>query len=363
MTMATLESPLLRMVERTPTQYWNDSCAVDELVYAVERGATGATSNPVIVAEVMKKEKARWAPRVHELAAAHPTWSEVELAWAVVDEMAVAGAAVLQPVFERAAGRCGRISVQTNPANYRDPERMVEQALHFAGLAPNIQVKFPVTSAGLVALEEATYRGVNITGTVSFTVAQAVAIAESVERGLARRAAAGHDVSGMAPIAVIMIGRLDDWMKVLVERDGLSVDPGALNWAGIAAFKRAYAIFRERGYRTRLLSAAYRHHLHWTELVGGDVSLTIPWPWQVRFNRSGIDPLPRMDLPIEPAILDALQQIPDFRRAYEPDGLTIPEFDTYGATVRTLRGFIASYHDLLAVVRDVMLPNPDLRPD
>jgi transaldolase len=167
----------------------------------------------------------------------------------------------------------------------------------------------------------------------------------------------------MAPIVTIMIGRLDDWMKVLVERDDLAVHPDAPNWAGIAVFKRAYAIFRERGYRSRLLAAAYRHRLHWTELVGGDVSMTMPYAWQVRFNRSGIEPVPRMEEPVDPALVDdLLRRIPDFRRAYEPDGMTPPEFDTFGATVRTLRTFIASYHDLQAAIRDLMLPNPDLRP-
>ena len=73
-----------------------------------------------------------------------------------------------------------------------------------------------------------------------------------------------------------MIGRLDDWMRVLAERDGIAAHPDALDWAGIAVFKRAYGIFRERGYRARLLAAAYRHRLHWTELVGGDVILTMP---------------------------------------------------------------------------------------
>ena len=293
MVMTALDSPLLRMTRETPTQYWNDSCAVDELAYAVERGATGATSNPSIVLDVMKKEKARWAPRTHELAAANPSWSEVELTWAIIEEMAVAGAAVLQPVFERAGGRNGRLSVQTNPANHRDPVRMVEQAVRFAGLAPNIQVKFPATAAGIAAMEEATFRGVNINATVSFTVPQALAAAEAVERGLERRAAAGGDVSSMTPIVTIMVGRLDDWMKVLVERDDIALHPDAASWAGIAAFKRAYGIFRERGYRSRMLVAAYRHRLHWTEFVGGDVSLTLPHPWQVRFNGSGIAPASR----------------------------------------------------------------------
>jgi transaldolase len=57
-----------------------------------------------------------------------------------------------------------------------------------------------------------------------------------------------------------------------------------------------------------------------------------------------------------------VSRIPDFGRAYEPDGLALDEFDTYGATVRTLRSFIGSYHELLGAVRDVMLPDPDKRP-
>ena len=362
MTMTALDSPLLRMTQETPTQYWNDSCAVEELAYAVERGAPGATSNPSIVLDVMKKEKAHWGPRALELASTNPTWSEVELTWAIIEEMAVAGAAVLQPVFERAGGRHGRLSVQTNPANHRDPALMVEQAIRFDALAPNIQVKFPVTAPGLVAIEEATFHGVNINGTVSFSVPQAIAIAEAVERGLDRRAAAGHDVASMTPIATIMIGRLDDWMKVLVERDNLAVHPDAPNWAGVAAFKRAYGIFHDRGYRSRLLAAAYRHRLHWTELVGGDVSMTLTYPWQVRFNASGIVPRPRMDEPVDPALVaDLYDRIPDFRRAYEPDGMTADEFESYGASARTLRAFVKSYHDLMGAIRDLVLPDPDVR--
>jgi transaldolase len=90
--------------------------------------------------------------------------------------------------------------------------------------------------------------------------------------------------------------------------------------------------------------------------------MTIPYAWQVRFNKSGIEPLSRIDAPVDPAILAELcDKLPDFRRAFEPDGLTPAEFDTYGATVRTLRSFIKAYHDLQAAIRDIVLPNPDAR--
>jgi transaldolase len=361
---AALAAPLLQMVRTTPTDYWNDSCATAELDYAIERGATGATSNPTIVLEVLRKEGSRWLPRIGELATEHPSWTETDLTWALVEEMAARGAGILEPVFRATGGRKGRLSVQTNPANYRSAELMLEQGRRFHGLAPNIQVKFPATRAGLQAIEAATAAGININATVSFTVAQVLAVAAAVERGLDARATAGHDVSTMSPVATFMMGRLDDWMRVVTERDSIAIQPDALDWAGVAAFKRAVTLYHERGYRTRLLGAAIRHRLHWTELVGGDVVITMPYAWQVRFNESGIAPTPRIDEPVDPSLVaELLERIPDFRKAYEPDGLSVAEFDSYPATVRTLRAFTASYHELIGAVRDVLLPDPDKRRD
>jgi len=170
-----------------------------------------------------------------------------------------------------------------------------------------------------------------------------------------------HDgrVEGRRGLDVVVVAHET---RVAEPREDIALHPDAANWAGVAAFKRAYAIFQERGYRSRLLAAAYRHRLHWTELVGGDVSMTMPYPWQVRFNASGITPEPRMDVPVDSALIDdLLDRVPDFRRAYEPDGMAPAEFESFGASSRTLRTFIASYHDLQAAIRDLVLPNPDLR--
>jgi transaldolase len=360
---ALIDCPMLQTVSGRPTDYWNDSCAIDELHYAVDRGATGATSNPSIVLEVLGKERAYWQPRILELAAANPSWTESDVTWAIVEEMAVRGASVLEPVFVREGGHKGRLSIQTNPTNYPNTENMLEQGRRFASLAPNMQVKFPATKAGIAAIERATAEGISINATVCFTVPQAIAVGEAVERGLDAFEASGGNPAEVSPVCTLMIGRLDDWMKALAERDGIAVNPNALDWAGIATFKRAYGIFEKREFRARLLSAAYRHRLHWTELVGGDIVMTLTHAWQVRFNESGIVPRPRIDEPVDPAIVDELlERIPDFRRAYEPDGLAIDEFDGYGATVRTLRQFIRSYHDLVGAVRDIVLPDPDVKP-
>ena len=354
------KSPLHETVETTQTDFWNDSCSVEELTYAIDNGAVGATSNPTIVLNVFKQEMYLWKDRLNEIINDNPEWSEVEITWKIFEEIGAKGAELLLPVFEREHGKKGRLSVQTNPANYRNAAAIVEQAVYFDTLAPNIQVKIPVTKAGIQAIEEATYHGVNINATVCFTVPQSLAVAEAVERGLKRREAEGKPVDNMTPVCTIMVGRMDDWLKVIAKKEQLAITPGYMDWAGIACMKKAYKIYKERGYRTRLLAAAYRHYMHWSEFIGGDLILTIPYKWQLQFNASDVEVKERMDNPVPAEIVDYLYtHFEDFRKAYDEDGMTVEEFDSYGGTVRTLRGFIQSYHDLQGLVRDFMLPDPD----
>ncbi len=353
-------SPFLDMSESMPSVLWNDSADLGELAASIGWGAVGATCNPVIALTTLKAHPEIWATNIREYQAANPQATDDAIGWAMVKRMSVDAAKLLEPAFEQFGGRNGRLSIQTDPRNFRDAAKLADQAEEFSKLAKNIIVKIPVTAAGVLAIEEATYRGVSINATVSFSVAQAIAVAEAVERGLVRREAAGLDIASMGPVCTIMAGRTDDWMRTMVERSHVDVDPAVCDWAGVAAFKKAYAIYQERGYRLRLLVAAFRNHLHWSELMGGDVVISPPFAWQQKANASGIDAADRLHTPIDPAILDGLRRIgPEFDKAYDEQGMTYAEFDSYGATVRTLRQFLQATSDLEAFVRDVTLPNPD----
>jgi transaldolase len=356
-----MENTLHLMTRTTPTALWNDSCSTQELSSAInDNGAVGATCNPVIVLGVLKKEMGVWKDRILQLISAHPTASERDVAWMLVEEMSKAAAALLLPVFQRDKGRNGRLSIQTDPALFRNADAMAAQAVHFDTLAPNMIVKIPATAAGITAMEEATYRGVSINATVSFTLPQALAVAEAVERGLSRREKEGKDISRMGPVCTLMVGRLDDWLKVVAEKENVITDPGVLDWAGVAVMKKAYRIYRERGYRLRLLSAAFRSHLHWSEFIGGDVVISPPFEWQCRYNASDVEVKARMDTPVAPGIMRQLEgKFADFRRAYGEDAMRPAEFDAFGATRRTLRQFCKAVDDLTAMVRDLMVPNPD----
>lgn len=239
--MVTYKSPLHQMTQTTPTCLWNDSADIDELNYAIENGAVGATCNPVIAVTILKKEMAVWRPRIESLLRDLPGATEDQIGWKLVEEMSVRAAKLLEPAFAAYAGRNGRLSIQTDPRYFRDRGAIVENAMAFSVLAPNMIVKIPATQAGIQAIEEATYRGLSVNATVCFTVPQCIAVAEAVERGLRRRESEGEDIKSMGPVCTIMVGRLDDWLKVLLEKREITIDPGLLEWAGVAVSRRRTA--------------------------------------------------------------------------------------------------------------------------
>jgi transaldolase len=236
--------------------FWNDSCDLRELGEAVANGAVGATSNPVIVQQAVNGARDVWLPVLDRLAREDPHATEDDLAWRLIERMGERAAELLHPVYERTGRRKGYLSMQVDPRLYRDPERMVAHARRLAQVAPNVAVKIPATPAGITAIERLTGEGIRINATVCFTVAQALACAEAVERGAAAARSSGLDIETLLPTVTIMVGRLDDHLRRVFDREDVNIDPGFLHWSGIAAFKRARARFRERGYRATLLAAA-----------------------------------------------------------------------------------------------------------
>jgi transaldolase len=348
------------MKENSQTVLWNDSADPKELKEALTWGIVGATCNPIIALSAIKADKEYWVGRIKEYAKTHPAATDDQIGWAMVKELSVSAAKILEPEFDNYNGRNGRLSIQTDPRNFRDAKALADQAFEFSQLAKNIIVKIPVTSEAISAFEEATYRGVSLNATVSFSVAQTIAVAEAIERGLKRREAEGLDISQMGPVCTIMLGRVDDWVKVSVEKSGTLIDPGVMEWAGVAVFKHAHQIYKQRGYRTRLLCAAFRNHMHWSEIIGGDAVISPPFGWQKKINNSGITPNPNsIEVPVDPTILKTLQTLPEFNKMYDVEGLKVEEFTNFGAVLRTLRGFLQSVNDLESFVRDVTVPNPD----
>lgn len=323
----------LQKTKELGTNFWNDSCDPQELEEAIKAGATGATSNPVIVHSVVKNRQEELIPVLNNLIRDFPRYTEDEITWKLIDYLGIKAAKILEPVN-------GDLSMQVNPKFYRNSDLMVEQGLKLSKLAPNIAIKAPCTKEGLQAYKKLSEQNVRVNATVSFSVSQAVAAAEVIKKGY----------------VTIMVGRLDDHLQRVAASKKIEIDPEILKWAGVAVFKKAYQEFKKRGFAAQLLAAAYRHELHWSELIGDNVLMTMPYAWWTKFNQSKTSIKKSIEEPVNPKILDTLlEKFPDFKRAYDVGSLKSDDFESFGPTIHTLDQFLAGYQDLVALVRKQML--------
>lgn len=356
--MGTYANPLHESAVRFPmTQLWNDSCGKGDLEFALARGAAGATSNPVIVGGVLRKEPELWTDRLSAIIRDEaPSATDEEICWKLSTEMGVAAARMLEPMFRESAGARGRQALQVNPRFYRDAARTAAQAVELSLAAENILVKMPVSSSGVKALEEATYAGVSVNGTVSFGLPQAVAAAEAIERGLARREKEGLPVDRMSPSCTLMIGRADDWLKKCAERDAVPILPQHLERGGVAIFKKAYALFKERRYRAKLLAASNKSHHLWSNFIGADILITVNPVWWRKMEGCRMDIRRTIDDPVSPdAVAELYDKIEDFRKLYDEHGIAVGDFDSFGAFKDTMREFFGGYDDFLSYLRDMIM--------
>jgi transaldolase len=246
----------------------------------------------------------------------------------------------LRPQYDKTGGATGHVCAQVNPNRAGDRETMLAMARRFSQWAPNIAVKLPATAAGLDVLEDCAAEGITCTLTISYTVPQTIAVAERYRQGMQRAKAKG--VTPGKCFAVIMIGRLDDYLREVAYDRRAPVSESDIRQAGLAVTKRAYSIYKQRGYESTLIIAALRGTHHMTELAGAEVIMSIFPSIQEMLMAPGLPLEKRIDREIPADVIERLSQIPDFVRAYEPDGMKPADFITYGVTQRTLSQFIES---------------------
>jgi transaldolase len=322
-------------MEHTRTKWWHDSAEEAELDLGLQRGAVGVTTNPLLASAALNKNRGQWSAAVDEVLARNlPPESKAEALMRIAVNRA---AGKLMPEYEASGRQSGFVCAQVNPLRAGDRDCMYAMAKRLHAWAPNIAVKLPATGAGLDVLEDCVAEGITVTATVSFTVPQALAIAERHRAGI-RRAREKQIEPGKC-FAVIMIGRLDDYLREVAHDNHAAASEQDIRQAGLAVTKRSYAIYRDRGYEAVLLVAALRGDYHLTELAGADLVMSIHPSSQALFIAHDHAREERIEKPISGEVLDRLRQMPEFVRSYEADGMAPCEFVSFGATQRTLSQF------------------------
>ena len=340
------------------TDIWMDSFSVRDHEYAVAHRCKGITTSPTWVGHMLCDEYEAQTPLLRRMIAENPSADEREIAWKWTLEMGRQRSRCMLPEWEKGDPRRGRFAIQVSVYDYRSAERMLRMAEEVHALGPNMQAKIPCTAAGIAAMEEATYRGVSVMATLCFSADQALAAAEAMERGLARREAEGLETRSINPVCAVLLGMQEDWLRRYADAANRVLDPEAFTFAGEAVAKQVYTLYRQRGFRTRVLVAYYRHHRHWSAFMGGDLIMTIPWKWQRRFEACDVPIADNIGVPVPGRFMDQLMRLEPFAQAMTPGSLCVADFDAFPPVILTLRYFTDVYEKGVLLLRDLMLPEP-----
>lgn len=317
----------------TSSLYWHDSAIIEELDEAISNGAVGVTTNPFLAQATLRAQPDFWKKQGLSTLSVAEGDARAEY---LLTQVASVIARKVQP-FQAAGFGHGYCCAQLNPNRPGSQAVMAEQADRYAAIAPNIVIKIPATQAGLAVLEDCVAKGYHVAATVSFTVAQVLAVGAAYQRG-ADRCRASDKKPGLG-IAVLMVGRLDDYLRDVMQESGGPATEEDIIWAGTAAIKRAYGLFQERGYESILMPAGCRGAYHITELAGGRMIMSIAPKIAAQLSQLSGPFSERIDKAVDSAIVRRLLTMREFAKAYEPEGMKPDEFITYGSTNRTLTQF------------------------
>lgn len=330
--------------------WWGNDYAA-HLREAMRLGAAMCTTNPQLVNVAREEDPAYWTPVRDALQIRYPDYNPTQLAYAMTIEVVLYNARLLRPIWELTGGAMGYVSLQLSPKAADNAEAMVSEGRWVweqlaCGLdgVPNCVFKLPGTRAGIEAAKQLTAGGMGVNVTVNFSLPQQIAFAGAIE---------SHST---APVSyrTQMDGRLDDPIGEELRDLGVEGWEEVKTWATTAIRQREYRLLclppSEGGLGfTKSIPLPASGRGPWNidrSLTNGPVPifLTIFPPRQVEYDAEPreIDPN-GMWTPVPDDIMAKLMQSKLFRMAYEPDGMTVEEFDTYLPVVRTLKGFCEQY--------------------
>ncbi len=230
-----MSSPLQSLIA-SGTKLWLDSIDPELVVRNRSLGATGATSNPIIIADLLKT--GRFDSEIVELIGAGR--DDATIAWEMTDRLVRRAQDVFLPVWETTRGDDGYVSFELDPL-LEDPQlgpphaervaRYVELGKRWSAGHKNRMIKVPATPAGLESLEALAAHGVPLNVTLIFSMRQYVAARDAVWRGARRRG----DLATFKSVYSIFVSRLDVYTEKAIPQ--LTVAQGQV---GIVNAKRIW---------------------------------------------------------------------------------------------------------------------------
>jgi transaldolase len=249
------------------TKVWSDSVEPKIIAGALARGITGATSNPIIIADIIKE--GGFDERITQLI--EQGLDDSAIAWKLNDELVSAAQKAFAPVWQQTRGNDGYVSFELDPL-LEDPDkplphgervrRYTELGIKYASNQTNRMIKVPATAAGLDALEELAAHGVTLNVTLCFTERQYKVSRDAIWRGAQRRKSG---LEGFKSVYSIFVSRVD----VYTEKNVADLKKPAQGLVGIVNAKQMWRINEEfwRGKGVKLQQ----------EIIFASTGKKLPW--------------------------------------------------------------------------------------
>ncbi len=236
-----MPSPLQTLIA-SGTKLWLDSVDPELVTRNRALGATGATSNPIIVADLIKT--GRFDESLKPLV--RQGQKDDEIAWELTDELVRKAQKVFEPAWEATKGDDGYVSFELDPL-LEDPENKLsveERTRRYIQLGKkwsqghrNRMIKVPNTDAGVAALEELAAAGVTLNVTLTFTPRQYIRARDAIWRGAQRR----KSLDKFKSVYSIFVSRVD----VYTEKHVPQLSPQAQGMVGIVNAKHIWRMNRD----------------------------------------------------------------------------------------------------------------------
>jgi len=247
-----MPSPLESLVA-SGTKLWLDSVDPDLVTRFKGYGATGATSNPIIISDLLKT--GRFDDDIQELL--ESGYDDEAIAWQMTDRLVSRAEAQFKDAFEKSKGETGYVSFELDPLleDQDNPltveqraDRYVELGKQWAKGHLNRMIKVPATPAGIAALERLAATGITLNVTLIFSDRQYRAARDAVWRGAQKRADGLNDFKS---VYSIFVSRIDVYTKKAIP----DLSPAAQGQVGIVNVQRLWAenekFWKDKGLRLK----------------------------------------------------------------------------------------------------------------
>jgi len=326
----------------TPTRLWINNPTPDEARRALALGVRSCTTNPTYTAKILKTlgEPARQA-LLSTISAQYP---DPDQAVDAAQRMVLSALLPLfAPALDPATPYAGLVSIQGNPHCDTDAVHMLHEAAGYAALGPNVIFKIPATRAGLEAIESLLREGRPVLATEMMSVAQVLAACAVYRRVQA--------ATGRSPVLILthITGIYDQYLGEQAARLAPELPSALVAEAGVLIARRCAAVLAQSQLPIGIMGGGARHTRHLTELVGGPYQVTVNPDMVEALVAANQPPTPRFHTPTDPHQVERLSHhLPDFRRAWEAEGLRPEEFEQFGPIRLFLSMFTSGWDQVRA---------------